>query len=135
MRYTKEIDYLKRNNLLEKNRDIVSEKEVLEIKKFRNNIPEEFIDFLKEIGGGQFKNSQYEIKKFVFDFYEIGLENDYAVDENIVLFGNSFGGDFIGFDLSKTNPTVIEIDHVSGEIFDTNKSFQEFFREDLGMDF
>ncbi|MCM0667755.1 SMI1/KNR4 family protein [Flavobacterium tyrosinilyticum] len=135
MRYTKEIYYLKKNNLLEENRYIISEKEVLEIKKFRNNIPEEFIDFLKEIGGGQFKNSQYEIKNFVFDFYEIGLENDYAVDESIVLFGNSFGGDFIGFDLSKTDPTVIEIDHVSGEIFDTNKSFQEFFREDLGMDF
>ncbi|WP_404827359.1 SMI1/KNR4 family protein [Flavobacterium frigoritolerans] len=114
---------------------MVSEKEVLEIKKFRDNIPEEFIDFLKEIEGGQFKNSQYEIKNFVFDFYEIGLENDYVVDENIVLFGNSFGGDFIGFDLSKSNPTVVEIDHVSGEVFDTNKSFVEFFREDLGIAF
>ncbi|MCV9931832.1 SMI1/KNR4 family protein [Flavobacterium sp. LS1R47] len=105
------------------------------MKKFRDNIPEEFIDFLKEIEGGQFKNSQYEIKNFVFDFYEIGLENDYVVDENIVLFGNSFGGDFIGFDLSKSNPTVVEIDHVSGEVFDTNKSFVEFFREDLGIAF
>jgi len=134
MKYKKEIDYLKKNNLLEDNRDIISEKEVLEIKKFRNNIPEEFIDFLKEIGGGQFRNSQYEIKNFVFDFYEIGLENIYDVDENIVLFGNSFGGDFIGFDLSKSNPTVVEIDHVTSEVFDTKKTFVEFFREDLGMD-
>lgn len=135
MKYQKEIDYLKRNNLLENNRVIISENEAREIRDFHKNIPEEFIDFLKEIGAGQFRNSQYEIKSFVFDFYEIGLDHIYEIDKSIVLFGNSFSGDFVGFDLSKIQPTVLEIDHLSGEIYDTNKTFIEFLRDDLKMDF
>lgn len=135
MKYQKEIDYLKRNNLLENNRVIISENEAREIRDFHKNIPEEFIDFLKEIGAGQFRNSQYEIKSFVFDFYEIGLDHIYEIDKSILLFGNSFSGDFVGFDLSKIQPTVLEIDHLSGEIYDTNKTFIEFLRDDLKMDF
>ena len=135
MKYQKEIDFLKKNNLLENNRIAISENEAIKIRNFHENIPEEFIDFLKEIGAGQFRNSQYEIKSFAFDFDEIGLDHIYKIDSNIVLFGNSFSGDFIGFDLSKVNPTVLEIDHLSGEIYDTNNTFIEFIREDLKMEF
>ncbi len=110
MKYQKEIDYLKRNNLLENNRVIISENRAREIRNFHKNISEEFIDFLKEIGAGQFRNSQYEIKSFVFDFHEIGLDHIYEIDKSIVLFGNSFSGDFVGFDLSKIQSTVLEIE-------------------------
>lgn len=97
------------------------------------NVPIDYIDFLKEIGAGYFNNAQYEIKDYLFNLSDIWLEETYDIADTIAFFGDNYSGDFAGFDLSKDKPTVIELEHSTGEIIETNLTFAEFIRQQIGI--
>jgi hypothetical protein len=102
----------------------ISEKQVNELLEKNKDTPFEYIIFLKEIGCGNINNI-LDLKGFLFDFNDLGLEDIYNIPENIKLFGDNFSGDFIGFDFNK-NGEIIEFLHESGEIYWTSKNFKEY---------
>ena len=73
----------------------ISEKQVNELLEKNIDIHFEYIIFLKEIGSGNINNI-LDLKDFIFDFNDLGLEDIYNIPENIKLFGDNFSGDFIG---------------------------------------
>ncbi|MDY3548969.1 SMI1/KNR4 family protein [Riemerella anatipestifer] len=98
------------------------------------NIPKDYIDYLLEIGAGVIREIQFDVKGFLFDFSDLGLEEIFYVDEKIKFFGDDLSGNFAGFDLSKENTDeVIEFWHDSNEIYYTGKTFREFIREKMLM--
>lgn len=106
---------------------VISEKELNENFKDLKNTPLDYIFFLIEVGYGNINNI-LDLKNFLFDFDDLGLEDIYDLPENIKLFGDNFSGDFIGFDFDK-NGEVIEFLHESGEIYWTGKKFKEYISE------
>lgn len=106
---------------------VISEKELNENFKDLKNTPLDYIFFLIEVGYGNINNI-LDLKNFLFDFDDLGLEDIYDLSENIKLFGDNFSGDFIGFDFDK-NGEVIEFLHESGEIYWTGKKFKEYISE------
>lgn len=132
MKYQKEINFLKLTGEL----DITLKLDIDELNVLIEeypNLPEDFVDFLKEIGGGYFNNAQFEIKNFLFRLSDLGLEDTYDVPDSFVFFGDNHSGDFVGFDLAKKNSKVIELDHVTGEIFETQQMFKDFLKEQIGL--
>lgn len=106
---------------------VISEKELNENFEDFKNTPLDYIFFLIEVGYGNINNI-LDLKNFLFDFDDLGLEDIYDLPENIKLFGDNFSGDFIGFDFDK-NGEVIEFLHESGEIYWTGKNFKEYISE------
>ena len=133
MKFQKEIKFLIENEGFEKKRKKISSQQIERIKSFYPNAPTDYLDFLTEIGAGQFKNSQYEFKSFLFDLSDIGLNGIYEIPPNIVFFGDNLIGDFVGFDLSSEKETVVKLNHESGMIINTKLSFCDFFRMQIGL--
>ena len=124
MKYIEIKEYLKDkeiNSLVK-----ISKKEIEE--NFRNmiGVPLDYLKFIHDIGVGNIDN-RINIKGYLFNFDDIGLEDIYSVPENIKFFGDNFSGDFIGFDLLKKDE-VIEFWHESQNIYYTNKSFEEYIK-------
>ena len=122
MYYKFEKEILKKKGIT--NLIVISEKEINENFKDFKSIPLDYIMFLKEVGSGNI-NNVLDLKDFLFNFEDLGLEDIYSLPENIKLFGDNFSGDFIGFDFDK-NGEVIEFLHENGEIYWTGKNFKEY---------
>lgn len=90
-------------------------------------VPLDYLKFINEIGVGNVDN-RIDIKGYLFNFEDIGLDGLYSVPENIQFFGDNFSGDFIGFDLLKDDE-VIEFWHESQKIYYTSKSFKEYITD------
>lgn len=116
------------------NKQILSPAELIQIKAIYPDAPQEYIDYLSEIGSGIIREIQFDIKPYLFDLSDLGLDDIYDICENIKFFGDNLSGDFAGFDLKKNDGMVVEFLHESGELFYTNKSFKQFVREQMLMD-
>jgi hypothetical protein len=134
MRYLEEINFL--NNVEEKipmneNRTKLNDNEIEKIKSEHKNIPDEYLDYLKEIGWGSFRQCQFMIFGAPLELDDLGVETD--IDETgIIFFGDNFGGDLSGFNLKKSEK-VIEWVHELDEICETEKTFKEYIRRMMGM--
>ncbi|TCN72816.1 SMI1/KNR4 family protein [Acetobacteroides hydrogenigenes] len=137
MRFSKEQKFL---NQVESHDDKTNEREILDeaalikLQSDYPNIPDDYLDYLAEIGGGNFRECQFNVQPYLFDFEDIGLENAYKIPNNIMFFGDNFCGDLSGFDFNKNDGKVVEFWHASAELYYTNKSFHEYIREQMLMD-
>ncbi|MBF7092633.1 SMI1/KNR4 family protein [Flavobacterium sp. ALJ2] len=136
MSFEKEINFLLQNE----NKDFaINEKiratnqEILELKNEYPNIPNDFLEYLLEIGSGNIMESQFKVMNKLFDFNDLGLEDIYDLPDNIKLFGDNFSGDFSGFNIDNNIDEVIEFWHDSNEIYYTGKTFREYIREKMLM--
>ena len=105
--------------------------EIEKIKNEHKNIPDDYLDYLKEIGWGSFRECRFMVFGKPSKLDDIGVGTD--IDETgLIFFGDNFAGDFYGFNL-KNSEKVIEWDHSLDEINETGKTFREFIRGMMGM--
>ncbi|GHU38431.1 hypothetical protein FACS1894172_21870 [Spirochaetia bacterium] len=133
MDYKKEIEFL---NKVEKtdgqnNRIKLTDEEINNIKNEHKNIPDDYLKYLQNIGFGTFRESQFMIYKNLKTLFDIGIETENDEYNKLIFFGDDFSGDLSGFDL---NGNVVEYWHASDEIYETDKSFKEYIREQMLMD-
>lgn len=133
MEYKEELDFLLVYDKLN-DRRILCKNELHNIKNKYDNIPESYLDFLSIIGAGTLREIQFRIYDDLIDLEDLGLSNIYHLPVNIKFFGDNLNGDFAGFDLSAPNDNVIEFWHDSNELYNTNKSFHQYIREQILMD-
>jgi hypothetical protein len=137
MRFELEKRFLKN---VENPEDHTNEKEVIDkerldaLRKAYSSIPDDFFDYLSEIGAGNIRECQFKVQSYLFDFEDLGLEDVYEVPESIKFFGDNYAGDFAGFDFERNDGKVVEFWHVSAELYYTDKSFQQYIREQMLMD-
>lgn len=98
------------------------------------DIPEDYLDYLQEIGWGSLRDCQFMVYDELFDPKMIfDAETVASFKKRILLFGDNFSGDPAGF-LPDENWKVIEILHEDLEIYDPKQTFAEFIREKMLMD-
>ncbi len=134
MKFHKELAFLLESEKLSQvvnERQKLSEHELHDIRRIYPNIPNDFINYLKEIGAGNIGKSQFKITNTLYDFSDIGLDEIYNIPKNIKFFGDNFSGDFAGFDVSQIKDEVIEFWHDSNQLYHTKKTFREYIREKI----
>ena len=114
-------------------REIIAETELEKLKGEYPKISNEYLNYLKEIGSGSFRESQFRVQQYLFDLEDIGLEEDYELKKGIMFFGMNFSGDFSGFDFTKNPELVVEFWHEDGTIYKTKKTFKEYIRQQMLM--
>ncbi|MGV3755559.1 MAG: hypothetical protein ACO1QS_09270 [Verrucomicrobiota bacterium] len=108
--------------------------EVQVLQEQHPEIPVDYLDYLKEIGWGTFRECQYMVYNELFDPKMIfDAETVASFKKRILLFGDNFSGDPAGF-LPDENWKVIEILHEDLEIYDPKQTFAEFIRVQMQMD-
>lgn len=134
--YNLEKEFLKKveNNSQQNKREIVNNDQIGKLLLEYPKLPLDYLDYLKEIGSGSFRESQFNVTSSLFDLEDLGLENHYDLKSNVWFFGDNFCGDFSGFDFDRNDGNVVEFWHESGELYYTNKSFQNYIRERMLMD-
>lgn len=112
-------------------REIITETELAKLIEQYPKISNEYLEYLKEIGSGNFRECQFKILNNLFDLEDIGLEEDYDLKKGIMFFGMNFSGDFSGFDFTKNPELVVEFWHEDGTIYKTKKTFKQYIREQM----
>ncbi|MFB9079922.1 SMI1/KNR4 family protein [Flavobacterium procerum] len=134
MSFEKELSHLL---IMEEKDNIHSERkkataaEITILKNRYPTLPEEYFDYLLEIGSGTILESQFKVMSNLFDFTDLGLEDVYYLPESIQFFGDNFSGDFAGFDLLQHKNEVVEFWYDSNEIYHTGKTFRQYIREKM----
>ncbi len=137
MKYKREIEFLEKveeQNNPQNERTKLNTDELSKLKQIHPNLPVEYLDYLKEIGSGNFRECQFKVHGHLFDLEDLGLEEHYDLENGIKFFGDNFSGDFSGFDFSKNNGLIVEFWHEDGTIYETEKTFKEYIREQMLMD-
>lgn len=131
MKFSEEIKSLidKSTNQIERN--MISDDDLVSLKSTFKNVPDDFLVYLKNVGAGDLVESSIKIYSTLCDFSDLGLEDVYEVDSNVIFFGDNYAGDFLGFDIENYKDEVIEFWHDSSSIHRTGKSFREFILENL----
>jgi hypothetical protein len=135
MDYKEEIRFLETVETKSKQNDRIklNDNEIALLKNKHRNIPVDYLDYLKHIGWGSFRENQFMVYKNLAKLSDIGIETENEKNSNILFFGDNFSGDLSGFDLAK-NGDVIEYWHDSGEIYETETSFKAYIKEQMLMD-
>jgi hypothetical protein len=136
MKYSEEIEFLKKVEEkipMNQNREKLTDAEIQEIRNKYPNIPEDYLDYLKEIGWGSFRECQFMIFGKPDKLSEIIGEVEEIDETDLIFFGDNFAGDFSGFNLKK-DEKVIEWWHDSNEINETEQTFKEYIRKMMLMD-
>ena len=115
-------------------KELLSEEQLNKIIEKYPDVPQDYIAYLKEIGSGNFRECQFKVQSFLFNLEDVGLDEHYDIKSNIWFFGDNYCGDFSGFDLDLNNGLVVEFWHETGELYYTNKTFQNYIRQQIGMD-
>ncbi|MGH4124404.1 MAG: hypothetical protein ACREV6_15885 [Clostridium sp.] len=124
MRYEREIEFLKSierldtpQTLFQNKREVYSKKQIEELQKEHPQIPEEYLEYLSEIGAGSFREEfctifgeLYEIE----DFYDESLLEFLEFEERILQFGCDPSGKALVF--------LIDENWEVGEIWDDDLS-------------
>lgn len=135
--YTLESAFLKKNED-DKNetnkKELLSEEQLNKLIEKYPNVPQDYITYLREIGAGNFRECQFKVQSFLFNLEALGLDEHYEIKSNIWFFGDNYCGDFSGFDLDLNDGLVVEFWHETGELYYTNQTFQNYIRQQMGMD-
>jgi hypothetical protein len=135
MKYLEEIAFLDKveEKLSKSNKRIrLSIEEIKNIKNKYKNIPDDYLDYLKYVGWGSFRESQFMIYEGLITFSDLGIETGTDEFNDLIFWGDNFAGDLSGFNL-RHNVKVIEWWHDSDKIYETGKTFQEYIREQMLM--
>ncbi|SHM98561.1 SMI1/KNR4 family protein [Flavobacterium pectinovorum] len=137
MSFEKELNFLEKNENQDKlinNKIRSTVSEINHLKESYPNLPNDFFDYLLEVGSGNIMESQFKVMNVLFDFNDLGLEGIYYLPDNIKLFGDNYSGDFAGFDILSNKDEVIEFWHDSNELHYTGKTFRKYIREKILME-
>lgn len=98
-------------------------------KEFINNpaVPQDYIDFLKEIGWGKIGEMYYAIYSGLIEPDDIYDPISAKELDGILLFGDDFAGYCVGF-MKKDKWQLVEIDDFHGVDY-LNITFEEFIRD------
>jgi hypothetical protein len=108
--------------------------EIGELRTAYPGIPDDYLDYLTEVGWGSFRECQYMVYGGPIDPDEIfGAQAVAVFGKRILCFGDNFSGDPGAF-LPDEDWKVVEIWHDSLDIHQTNKNFGAFIREQMLMD-
>jgi hypothetical protein len=104
------------------------ESEVLSLRAQYPLLPEDYLDYLREVGWGDFGNSSYMIYSGLLRSDEI-YDPETADDlSHILFFGDDFSGDCAGFD-TENAWAVVEVEHTHMEVSELGKTFEEFIKD------
>lgn len=138
MRYKEEISFLekvedKKDAEMNK-REKLTDKEIEEIRKQYPYIPQDYLDYLKEIGYGTLRECQFMVYEGLENIEDLlGYEVEGLEDKKFLAFGDNYSGDFSGF-LIEENWKVAEFWHDCEELKVCEQSFQEYIRGQMLMD-
>jgi len=97
-----------------------------QVRRFKPDVPQDYIEFLREIGAGEIGKGQYTLYSGLVEPREIYGEVPQEVAK-IVLFGDDMQGFCAGFDT--TNWKIVEIDPTNMRISPVADSFESFIRQ------
>jgi len=132
MSYFEEIEFLNRVEKETSNREKLNNDEIQKIKLKYKNLPNEYLDYLKYIGWGTFRESQFMVYKELLTPSDLDMEDDedYEGIKELVFFGDDLAGTMAGFNL-KGNVIVM---YEGTEIYETGKTFREYIKKKMLMD-
>jgi len=135
MKYLEEIEFLNEVEEIasQNDRTKLRDDEIKNIKNNYKSIPDEYLDYLKYIGWGSFRECQFMVFEGLLKFSDLDIETENDEYNALIFFGDNFSGDLSGFNL-KNNEKVIEWWHDSDEIYETGKTFKEYIRKKMLMD-
>jgi SMI1-KNR4 cell-wall len=128
MRYNKIVELIKQDQS-KHNFEPLTEAEIQ--REIVEGIPADYIDFLREVGYGavngnyfNFYSGLVEVDEILGDLYD---KDSHPELENILLFGDNFSGDAMGF-LIADNWSIVEIWHDDNLSINPReeKTFEEF---------
>ena len=103
----------------------ISEAEVISIRAQYPSVPEDYLDYLREVGYGDVGGGSYMIYSGLLQSDEI-YDPETAEDlSRVAFFGDDFGGQCAGFDTSK-NWVVVEVESIDNSLSEMSKTFEEF---------
>lgn len=122
-----------RENQKKKNndREKMDGRKVAGIRRRYPGIPEDYLQYLKEVGPGSFLNCWFMVYSGFIEPSFIFGDDLTHLDESILCFGDNFSGDAYAFD--RRTWKIVEIDHVSREVGKVKGTFGEFIRERMGI--
>lgn len=138
MRYKEEISFLekvedKKDAEINK-REKLTDKDIEEIREQYSDIPQNYLDYLKEIGYGTIRECQFMVYEGLENIEDIlGYEVEELEDKKFLVFGDNYSGDFSGF-LIEEEWKVAEFWHDCEELKICKQSFHEYIREQMLMD-
>jgi hypothetical protein len=135
--YKSESEFLKKvedSNDNTNKKELLSDEQLNIIIEKHPNVPQDYVAYLREIGAGNFRESQFVVQSFLFNLETLGLDEHYEIKSNIWFFGDNYCGDFSGFDLDLNDGLVVEFLHEFGEVFNTNKTFKQYIRDQMLID-
>lgn len=132
MKFDKELTFLFKYEE-SNNREKISDRKLEVLIKEYPNVPDDYMDYLKEVGAGTIREIQFNITESLFDFRDIGLDDIYNLPASIKFFGDDYSGVFAGFDFSLGIDEVVEFWSDSCELYYTRQSFRKYIREQMLM--
>ena len=114
-------------------RNRITAAEAHKLRKEHPDAPGEFIDYLRIVGGGSFRECQFAVFAFLGPPEGVCGPIDWKEpDLPKLCFGDNFSGDLAAF-LPTEDWAVAEMWHDCGTIYRTKKDFSEYIREAMLM--
>ncbi|WPC39571.1 hypothetical protein [Clostridium sp. JS66] len=138
MRYKEEISFLEKvedKKEYEMNsREKWTDAQIKELVDQYLCIPQDYLDYLKEIGTGSFRECQFVVHGALETIEDLTGYDLYDLeDKKFLVFGDNFSGDFSGF-LIEEEWKVAEFWHDCEELHVCGQTFQQYIREQMLMD-
>lgn len=138
MRYKEEISFLekvedKKDAEINK-REKLTDTEIEKIRKQYQDIPQDYLEYLREIGYGTLRECQFMVYEGLETIEDIlGYEVEGLENKKFLIFGDNYSGDFSGF-LIEEEWKVAEFWHDCEELHICGQTFQEYIKEQMLMD-
>lgn len=138
MRYQEEISFLEMVEDKEEaemnSREKWADAQIKELVEQCPGIPQDYLDYLKEIGTGSFRECQFGVHGALETIEDLTGYDLYDLeDKRFLVFGDNYSGDFSGF-LIEEEWKVAEFWHDSEELQICGQTFHQYIREQMLMD-
>jgi hypothetical protein len=104
--------------------------EIDEIANEYKGVPQEYLNYLLEIGYGEIREYSLNFFSGLVTLNDLDLEEHYPVGKNIQYFCTDFCGDMIGFD-TFDNFNIVQLDHELAELRSLGTTFRELIRNSI----
>ncbi|GCD12536.1 hypothetical protein [Clostridium tagluense] len=138
MRYQEEISFLEivedKEETEMNSREKWTDAQIKELVEQHLGIPQEYLDYLKEIGTGSFRECQFVVHGALETIEDLTGYDLYDLeDKKFLVFGENYSGDFSGF-LIEEEWKVAEFWHDREELQICGQTFHQYIREQMLMD-
>ena len=114
-------------------RNLFTLRQANKMRKKHPGVPEEFIDYLRVIGYGSFRECQFKVFGFLATSKDIFGDSYSELEEPdvpVLCFGDNFSGDLSVF-LPTEDWTVAELWNFGGRLHRTKQHYAEYIREQM----